>query len=40
MPRKIRQLLQDLNEAGFHEISGGKDLIESWCIVDIVVPLH
>ena len=24
MPRKIRELLQDLNEAGFHEISGGK----------------
>ena len=24
MARKIRQLLQDLNEAGFREISGGK----------------
>ena len=24
MPRKIRELLQDLNEAGFHGISGGK----------------
>jgi len=24
MPRKIRELIQDLKEAGFHEIAGGK----------------
>lgn len=24
MPRKIRQLIQDLTEAGFYEIAGGK----------------
>jgi predicted RNA binding protein YcfA (HicA-like mRNA interferase family) len=24
MPRKIRELIRDLNEAGFHEIPGGK----------------
>ena len=24
MPKKIRELIQDLNSAGFYEISGGK----------------
>jgi len=24
MPRKIRELIEDLKEAGFYEISGGK----------------
>lgn len=24
MPRKIRELIQDLKDAGFYEISGGK----------------